>query len=77
MNQPNEDLTQDEREALARLPREAPLPPGLEEATVEALAERGLLRGRSRGRPRLVQWGLAAAARDRRVRGRLPHRSAG
>jgi len=62
MNQPNKDLTQDEREALARLPREAPLPPGLEGATVGALAERGLLRRRSRGRPRLARWGLAAAA---------------
>jgi hypothetical protein len=62
MNDPNGELTNEEREALARLPREAAVPPGLEDATVAALAERGLLRRRSRGRRRLVEWGLAAAA---------------
>jgi hypothetical protein len=62
MNQPNGELTNEEREALARLPREARVPPGMEDATVGALAERGLLRRRSRGGRRIVEWGLAAAA---------------
>ncbi len=62
MNDPNGELTNEEREALARLPREATPPPGLEDATVGALAERGLLRRGTRGRRRPIEWGLAAAA---------------
>lgn len=40
----NDELTPEERDALARLPREADPPAGLEQATVAALAARGLLR---------------------------------
>lgn len=40
----SDDLTPDERDALRRLPREAAPPPALEDATVAALAGRGLLR---------------------------------
>jgi hypothetical protein len=61
MNDANNELTDEEREALARLPREAATPPGLEDATVDALLERGLLRRGARRR-RLIEWGLAAAA---------------
>jgi hypothetical protein len=61
MNEPNGELTDQEREALARLPREAAPPPRLEEATVTALVERGLLRRTARRR-RVAGWGLAAAA---------------
>jgi hypothetical protein len=39
-----DELTPEERDALARLPREADPPAGLERATVAALAARGLLR---------------------------------
>jgi hypothetical protein len=60
MNEPNGELTDQEREALARLSREAAPPARLEETTVAALVERGLLRRRS-GR-RMAGWGLAAAA---------------
>jgi hypothetical protein len=56
----DEDLTPDERHALGRLPREATPPPGLEGATVSALAARGLLRRASRGRG-IPAW-LAVAA---------------
>jgi hypothetical protein len=61
MNDANNELTDEEREALSRLPREAALPPGLEDATVDALLVGGLLRRRARRR-RLIEWGLAAAA---------------
>lgn len=61
MNEPNGDLTREEREAIARLPREAPPPPALEDATVASLVSRGLLRGR-RPRRRALEWGLVAAA---------------
>ena len=44
MRPADDDLTPDEREALRRLPREAAPPMGLEDATVAALAARGLLR---------------------------------
>lgn len=60
MTEPNGELTRQEREVLARLPREAAPPPALEEATVSALRSRGLLRpGR---RVRAPQVGLALAA---------------
>jgi hypothetical protein len=62
MNQPNEDLTPAERETLTRLPREATPPPALEDATVHALAARGLLRRKPRGSRRILEWGIAAAA---------------
>ncbi|HEY1334824.1 MAG TPA: hypothetical protein VGF31_11255, partial [Myxococcaceae bacterium] len=62
MNDSDSELTNEEREALARLPREVALPPGLEDATVGALAERGLLRRETRRRRRSIEWGLAAAA---------------
>jgi hypothetical protein len=63
MNDPENELGPEERAALARLPREVPPPPALEETTVRALAARGLLRPSAvrRGR-RLRDWGLAAAA---------------
>lgn len=54
MTEPTEDLT--------GLPREAVPPPGLEDATVEALVARGLLRRRATRRPRAVELGLALAA---------------
>lgn len=60
----DEDLTPEEREALARLPREAEPPPGLEDTTVSALVARGLLR-RSGAAPagrRRYRWILTAAA---------------
>ncbi len=44
MMQSHDELTPEERDALARLPREADPPPGLEQATVSALTARGLLR---------------------------------
>jgi len=44
MMRSNDELTPEERDALARLPREAEPPAGLEQTTVAALAERGLLR---------------------------------
>ena len=63
MTETQDDLTPDEQESLRRLPREAGLPRGLEDATVAALHQRGLLR-RSRlgtasplpedGRPRFA-----------------------
>ena len=63
MTEPHDDLTRAEREALARLPREARPPRDLEDATVAALAVRGLLR---RSAPRLrrhpAEIGLALAA---------------
>ncbi|HUF35164.1 MAG TPA: YciI family protein [Gemmatimonadales bacterium] len=62
MTEPNGDLTPRAREALAALPREAAPPPSLEEATVRALAARGLLRRPPRRRPRPVELGLALAA---------------
>ncbi len=61
MNQPNGDLTHEEREAIARLPREALPPPALEDATVASLLSSGLLRPPRRSR-RVLEWGLAAAA---------------
>jgi hypothetical protein len=62
MNEPNDELTGEERDALARLPHEADPPPGLEDATVAALARRGLLRRGFRWRRRVAEWGLATAA---------------
>lgn len=59
MTEPREDLTPDEQESLRRLPREAGLPPGLEDATVAALHQRGLLR---RSRERGIHPALAIAA---------------
>ena len=56
----DEDLTPDEQDALRRLAREAMPPPALEDATVSALAARGLLRRSSRGRG-IPPW-LALAA---------------
>jgi hypothetical protein len=56
----DDDLTPDERDALGRLHREAAPPPGLEDATVSALAARGLLRPASRARG-IHPW-LAIAA---------------
>lgn len=47
----DDDLTPEERDALDRLPRETAPPPGLEQATVSALAARGLLRSRRRPIP--------------------------
>jgi hypothetical protein len=44
MMRSDDELTPEERDALARLPREADPPAGLERATVAALAARGLLR---------------------------------
>jgi hypothetical protein len=44
MMRSDDELTPQEREALGRLPRTAAPPPGLEQATVSALAARGLLR---------------------------------
>jgi len=63
MTEPNGDLTPRERDALAGLPREAPPPARLEEATVSALVTRGLLRRPAprRGR-RPLELGLALAA---------------
>lgn len=55
-----DDLTPDERDALRRLPRVAAPRPGLEEATVAALAARGLLRRAPR--PRGIHPALAIAA---------------
>jgi hypothetical protein len=60
MTATDDDLTPDERDGLARLPREAVPPPGLEDATVSALAARGLLRPPSR--PRGIHPWLAIAA---------------
>ena len=50
MMRPDDELTPLERDALTRLPRSADLPPDLEQATVAALAARGLLRQRRRWR---------------------------
>jgi hypothetical protein len=44
MMRSDDELTPEARDALARLPREADPPAGLEQATVAALAARGLLR---------------------------------
>jgi hypothetical protein len=44
MMRSDDELTPEEHDALARLPRTATPPPGLEQATVSALAARGLLR---------------------------------
>jgi len=44
MMRSDDELTPEERDAIARLPREADPPAGLEQATVAALAARGLLR---------------------------------
>jgi hypothetical protein len=44
MMRSNDELTPEERDAIARLPREANPPAGLEQATIAALAARGLLR---------------------------------
>ena len=62
MTEPNGDLSPQEREALAALPREAAPPPALEEATVRALAARGRLRRPPRRRPTPAELGLALAA---------------
>jgi hypothetical protein len=57
MMRSDDELTPGERNALARLPREADPPARLEQATVAALAARGLLR-----RPRHFGAALALAA---------------
>ena len=62
MIEPSGDLTPREREALAALPRDAAPPPGLEDVTVAALRERGLLRPAAPGRRRGLRLGLALAA---------------
>lgn len=62
MTDPDSELTRQERDALAQLPREAVSPPALEDATVEALLARGLLRRRTAARRRVVEIGLALAA---------------
>ena len=49
MMRSDDELTPEERDALARLPRQAEPPAGLEQATVAALAARGLLRRPRRG----------------------------
>jgi hypothetical protein len=48
MMRSDDELTPDERDALARLPREADPPAGLEQTTLAALAARGLLRRQRR-----------------------------
>lgn len=61
----NDDLTPDERDAFAALPREELPPPDLEERTVGALRARGLLgapAAKGRGGWRLAGGGLALAA---------------
>jgi hypothetical protein len=58
MMRSDDELTPQEADAISRLPRVAPPPPGLEDATVAALAARGLLR---RPRRRVDAW-LALAA---------------
>ncbi len=62
MIEPNGDLTDSEREAIAGLPREAAPPAGLEETTVRALAARGLLRGAPHPIRRGLERGLGVAA---------------
>ena len=57
MMRSDDELTPDERDALARLPGTAHPPAGLEQATVNALAARGLLR-----RPRRRRFAAAALA---------------
>jgi hypothetical protein len=64
MTEPNDELTPDERAAIGALSRQAPPPPGLEDATVAALRARGLLVPPRHGRRRRsiqVAAGLAAA----------------
>jgi hypothetical protein len=59
----DDDLSDDERRALAALPREAPLPHGLEGRLVEALRARQLVTGGSpvrRPRRRLLRLAVAA-----------------
>jgi hypothetical protein len=46
MMRSDDELTAEERDSLGRLPRDAEPPAGLEQATVEALTARGLLRRR-------------------------------
>lgn len=57
----DEELSPDEREALRALPRAAQPGDLLEERTVRALADRGLLRAGRRIPPTLVWCGAAAA----------------
>jgi len=57
----DEELSDGEREALRALPREAQPGDLLEERTVRALADRGLLRARHRVPPTLAWLGAAAA----------------
>jgi hypothetical protein len=54
----DDELTPEERDALAALRRDEPHNDLLEERTVRTLASRGLLHGRRRSR----RWGWAAAA---------------
>lgn len=62
MNQPDGELTREERDTIARLPREAVPPPTLEDTLVRALAARGLLGRLMPAAGRYQRWGLAAAA---------------
>lgn len=56
------DLTEAEREELARLPRERIPPPALERRTIAALRERGFIRRRGPWSDRHRPWLVAAAA---------------
>lgn len=61
MTAADDDLTPEEREAFRRLPRHAAPPPSLEDATVAALAARGLLRRTPRKRSLHPALALAAS----------------
>lgn len=61
MTDMDDDLTPDEREAVARLPREAAPPAALEDATVAALTARGLLRRPARRWGNQAWLGIAAS----------------
>lgn len=59
---PYDDLTEVEREQLDQLPRERIPPPALEQRTIAALRERGLIRRRGPWSDRHRPWLVAAAA---------------
>jgi len=62
MTDPDGELSQAERDAIAALRREAPPPRSLEDATVTALERRGLLVARSHPARRLAWIGAGLAA---------------